>query len=152
MQKWWRQYRPVKKGQLLGTYQDEITAEKIRDPETYYALWKGDKDYLKHKEEAWKMWREKNSGTEKQRAREASKLVIKKEIKDLERAIVAPSITSEEKQDLEKELQTKRAELARLEAQIDEQKQPTNWTPWTIIISLSALLLVNKKIKKKNKS
>ena len=100
------------------------------DPEGYYALWKGDKDYLKHKEEAWKDWRNKNSGKMKEIEREASKLVLKKEIQQLEKIA---NRTPEEEQ----ELQTKRAELARLEAQIDEQKQPTNWTPW---ISLGIVL------------
>ena len=28
----------------------ERMAEKLRDPETYYAKWKGDKDYLENKE------------------------------------------------------------------------------------------------------
>ena len=130
---------------------DERMAEKIIDPETYYVIWKGDKDYLKHKEEAWEEWKRKNSKKMKGIEREASKLVLKKEIQQLEKIA---NRTPEEEQ----ELQTKRAELARLEAQIDEQKQPTNWTPWislgivfTIIIFLTALLLVDEK-KKRNKN
>ena len=36
----------------MASWKNKRIAEKIRDPETYYAEWKGDKDYLKHKEEA----------------------------------------------------------------------------------------------------
>jgi len=93
----------------------------------------------------------KNSQTEKEREREASKLIIRKEIKDLER------ITNRTEEQ-EKQLQNKRAELARLEAQIASEKQ-FNWTPWiglgitfTIIVGISIYLLVKEKIKKKNKS
>ena len=52
----------------------------------------------------------------KEREREASKLIIRKEIKDLER------ITNRTEEQ-EKQLQNKRAELARLEVQIASEKQ-----------------------------
>ena len=57
----------------------------------------------------------------------------------------------------ELESKSKREELARLEAQIASEKQ-FNWTPlislgivFTIVITLSAYLLVKDKIKKKQK-
>ncbi|KAG9296339.1 hypothetical protein G9A89_014931 [Geosiphon pyriformis] len=68
-------------------------------------------------EKAERIERKKNnSGTEKKREREASQLIIRKEIKDLER------ITNRTEEQ-EKQLQKKRAELARLEAQINAEKQ-----------------------------
>ena len=52
------------------------------------------------------------------------------------------------------ELETKKAELARLEAQIASEKQ-FNWTPWirlgitfTIIAGISIYLLVKGKVRK----
>ena len=39
IQKWWRQFRPQKNNQFLGTMEDERVAEKIRDPEAYYKKW-----------------------------------------------------------------------------------------------------------------
>ena len=39
IQKWWRQFRPQKNNQFLGTMEDERMAEKIRDPEAYYRKW-----------------------------------------------------------------------------------------------------------------
>ena len=39
-------------------------AEKLRDPEAYYLKWKGDENYLEHKEQVLKEWRAKNWGKE----------------------------------------------------------------------------------------
>ena len=39
IQKWWRQFRPQKNSQFLGTMEDERVAEKIRDPDAYYKKW-----------------------------------------------------------------------------------------------------------------
>ena len=142
LQKWWRQYRPIKKGELMGSMENERMALKLRDPETYYAIWKGDKDYLKHKEEALREWKKNNSGTEKKREREASQLILRSEIQKLEKIT---NRTPEEEQELE----SKRAELARLEAQIASEKQ-FNWTPWivfTIIAGIPIYLLVNEKVR-----
>ena len=126
-------------------------AEKIRDPETYYAEWKNDPNYLKHKEEALAEWRKNHPEKVKEAEKHAARLVKIKEIKDLER-------NTNRTEEQEQELENKRAELARLEAQIASEKQ-FNWTPWiglgidfTIIAGISIYLLVKGKIKKRNKS
>ena len=54
----------------------------------------------------------------------------------------------------EQELQSKKEELARLEAQLNAEKQ-FNWTPWiglgitfTVIVGISTYLLVKEKLRK----
>ena len=69
----------------MGSMENERMALKLRDPETYYTIWKGDKDYPKHKKEALAEWKKNNSGTEKKREREASQLILRSEILQLEK-------------------------------------------------------------------
>ena len=64
--------------------ENERMALKLRDRETYYEIWKGDKDYKKHKEEALAEWRKNRSEKEKKEIkREASKLILRSEIQQL---------------------------------------------------------------------
>ena len=69
LQKWWGKNRgegrPLNKaGKFVGTMENERIAKKLRDPEAYYLKWRSDKDYLNHKEQALREWREKNWGKE----------------------------------------------------------------------------------------
>ena len=71
---------------------------------------KCDPNYPKHKEEALAEWRKNHPEKVKEAEKHAARLVKIKEIKDLER-------NTNRTEEQEKQLQNKREELARLEAQ-----------------------------------
>lgn len=87
-----------------------------------------------------KEWREKNWGKEE-------KISQLSEIEQTEQEINNTGGTPLHEQ----ELQVKRNELARLEAQINSEKQLANWTPWMVlgivlimIMSIVTYLLVKE--------
>ena len=62
---------------------------------------------------------------------------MKAEIQLLEELKKVANLTLKQEQ----ELQAKKAELARLEAQINSEKKPFNWTPWIIGGGIIVVLL-----------